>query len=109
MQPDELKDARQGLGLSQAELAKVLGLSGNFISMMERGDKAIEPRTELAVNYLIDIQDTRRILTMLDNGEMATHSTSGGGTLHDTTEETKALFQTKVQRLERALVRIMKD
>lgn len=52
MQPEQLKAIRKALGLTQAELAEQLGLSMNFVSMMERGDKPIEPRTELAMRYL---------------------------------------------------------
>jgi transcriptional regulator with XRE-family HTH domain len=52
MQGSELKDARKALGMTQAELANALGLSNAFIGMMERGEKAVEKRTELAVRYL---------------------------------------------------------
>ncbi len=53
MQPDELRAARKALGLSQAELGLELGLTGEFIGMMERGVKAIERRTDLAMRYLV--------------------------------------------------------
>lgn len=52
MQADDLKALRRNLGMTQAELAAELGLSMNFVSMMERGEKPIERRTELAVRYL---------------------------------------------------------
>lgn len=52
MQGSELKAIRKGLGLSQAALAQELGLTAVFIGMMERGERAIERRTELAVRYL---------------------------------------------------------
>lgn len=54
MQGDQLKAARQSMGLSQADLAEHLGLSRVFIGLMERGDKPIEARTELAVLYLVE-------------------------------------------------------
>ncbi|MEH3121995.1 MAG: helix-turn-helix domain-containing protein [Sphingomonas phyllosphaerae] len=52
MQPDELKAIRKALGLSQARLGEVLGLTGQFVGFMENGKAAIEPRTALAVLYL---------------------------------------------------------
>lgn len=48
-----IKEARTQLGLTQAGLAERLGLTGTFIGMMERDDKPIEPRTDLAVRYLL--------------------------------------------------------
>lgn len=52
MQPDEFKAIRKGLGLTQDQMAAELGLTPNFISMMEGGKKPIERRTELAARYL---------------------------------------------------------
>lgn len=54
MQPSDLRDTRRTMGLTQGELAERLGLTPQFIGMMERGEKAIEPRTALAVLYLAD-------------------------------------------------------
>lgn len=56
MTPLELKQARQSLGLSQQALAAELGLTRVFIGLMERGEKPIETRTELAVLYLLSRQ-----------------------------------------------------
>lgn len=50
---ERIKAARTELGLTQAGLANKLGLTGTFIGMMERDDKPIEPRTDLAVRYLL--------------------------------------------------------
>lgn len=52
MRGDELRAIRQGLKLSQAEFADELGVTATFVGMMERGEKAIEKRTELAALYL---------------------------------------------------------
>lgn len=49
----ELKHARRRLGLSQQTLAAELGLTQTFIGLMERGEKPIERRTELAVRCLL--------------------------------------------------------
>lgn len=54
MQPDELKAMRKQAGLSQGDLAAEVGLSQGFIGEMERGEKPIEKRTELAVRYLVE-------------------------------------------------------
>lgn len=52
MQGEQLKEARKRLGWTQGRLASELGLSATFIGLMERGDKAIERRTALAVRAL---------------------------------------------------------
>jgi len=52
MQPAELRVIRKGLGVSQGQLGDALGLTGQFIGLMERGLKPIERRTEYAVRYL---------------------------------------------------------
>lgn len=54
MQPIELKGARQELGMTQHELAEALGLTPQFIGMMERGEKPIELRTVLAVRQIFN-------------------------------------------------------
>lgn len=58
MQPDELKAVRTEMGLTQGELAQRLGLTPQFIGMMERGDKPIEQRTALAVRQVYN-EETR--------------------------------------------------
>lgn len=52
MQPDDLKAARGEMGMTQGNLAEALGLTPQFIGMMERGEKPIERRTALAVRQL---------------------------------------------------------
>ena len=54
MQGKELKRVRKNLRMSQAELAEALGLSGTFVGLMERDDRAIEDRTALAVRQLFN-------------------------------------------------------
>jgi transcriptional regulator with XRE-family HTH domain len=54
MQGSELKALRKATGLSQAELADAVGLTSTYVGMMEREQKAIEPRTEAAARFLLD-------------------------------------------------------
>jgi transcriptional regulator with XRE-family HTH domain len=49
MTPAELRSTRQRLGLTQAELAAVLGVTVKTIGRFERGTSAIPVRYELAV------------------------------------------------------------
>lgn len=53
MSPDELRQARTALGLTQTQLADILGMTRRSISRMEHGAQPIEPRTALAVRYLL--------------------------------------------------------
>lgn len=59
MKPNDLKNLRTAMGLRQSGLAKALGLTPQFIGMMERGEKAIEARTALSVMYLVDHPEAR--------------------------------------------------
>lgn len=47
------------MNLRQAALADALGLTPQFIGMMERGEKPIEPRTALSVRYLVEHPEER--------------------------------------------------
>ncbi len=51
--PERLREARRRLGMTQQELAETLGLTQRSISRMETGAQPIEPRTDLAVRYLL--------------------------------------------------------
>jgi len=52
MTKHELTLARQGLGLSQAGLAKSIGMGRMTICQMEGGHQKISLRTEMAIKYL---------------------------------------------------------
>lgn len=54
MRGNEIRELRRNGGMSQAELGRDLGLTPTFVGMMERGVKAVESRTDLAVRYLLD-------------------------------------------------------
>lgn len=54
MQGYELKALRKAAKLTQGQLADAIGLSQGFIGEMERGEKPVEKRTELAVRYVIE-------------------------------------------------------
>lgn len=54
MQGDDLLKIRQALGWTQQVMAAELGLTPQFIGMMERGEKPIEVRTALAVQQLFN-------------------------------------------------------
>lgn len=52
MQGEELKAIRTALNWSQKAMARELDMTPTFIGMMERGERSIERRTELAVRHL---------------------------------------------------------
>lgn len=66
MQGHELKAIRKSMDLRQAALADALGLTPQFVGMMERGEKPIEPRTALSVLYLYDHPEARPDVTIED-------------------------------------------
>lgn len=53
MTPAELKAARKESGLSQADFAVRLGLSRDYVGLMERGRAPIKPRTIDAVRHML--------------------------------------------------------
>lgn len=53
---DRLKQARAKLGMTQAQLGEALDLTPVMIGLMERGDKEVGKRTDLAMRYLLSIQ-----------------------------------------------------
>jgi transcriptional regulator with XRE-family HTH domain len=52
MQGEEMRTLRKAMGWTLAKLAEELGMSETFVGQMERGQKPIERRTELAMRYL---------------------------------------------------------
>ena len=56
MTATQLLAARKRLGLTQKGLAEALGITISAIWRMEKGQRTIETRTELAIKYLLAIQ-----------------------------------------------------
>ena len=54
MTGDELKAIRMSAEVTQGAFAAGLGLTPQFVGMMERGERPIDRRTELAAIYLHD-------------------------------------------------------
>lgn len=79
MLSDELKRARKALDMTQGELAEALGLTGTFIGMMERGERAIEQRTGMAVRHLLLQDYLRRTRTDLHTRIEALLAVNGDG------------------------------
>lgn len=66
MTGDELRALRKQMNLRQAPLAEALGLTPQFIGMMERNVKAVEPRTAMAVRYLFEHPEDRPSVDVSD-------------------------------------------
>lgn len=52
MSPEQLRQIRRDAKMSQAQLGAYLGLSRDYVGMMERGVAPIKPRTAMAVSTL---------------------------------------------------------
>jgi ribosome-binding protein aMBF1 (putative translation factor) len=50
---NDIRSARERLGLSQVELAEKLGLHQTTISRFETGDLPVDERTDLAIELLL--------------------------------------------------------
>mgnify|MGYP003134916237 FL=1 len=60
MTPDEFKSIRLGLGLSQTEMAKLLGYTTRaMISRLEGGSRVITPRMALTIKLLMEKHDDK--------------------------------------------------
>jgi transcriptional regulator with XRE-family HTH domain len=58
MTPDELRQLREGMGMSQEALAKELGVWANTVARWERGERAMSHVAYLA---LLKIRDDREL------------------------------------------------
>ena len=53
MTGEQLKQARERLGMTQSKLAEAIGMQTNSLAMIERGLRPVVKTTELAVKYLL--------------------------------------------------------
>jgi DNA-binding XRE family transcriptional regulator len=53
---ERLKEARTKLAMTQAQLGEALDLTPVMIGLMERGEKDVGKRTDLAIRYLLSIR-----------------------------------------------------
>jgi len=61
MTKEQLRQARQRLGMTQSQLAEALGMHGkNSIAMMEGGRRPVMKTTELSVKYLLLVSKKER-------------------------------------------------
>lgn len=51
---ENIRDIRKTLDISQAELAKLLGVEQSTVSRWERGDLPLNPRTRMAIDFVFD-------------------------------------------------------
>ena len=52
MNGEEIKAVRQKILMSQKQFANLLGITDNFISLLEKGKYSVTKSIELAVNYI---------------------------------------------------------
>lgn len=106
MQGNELKAIRKRLGATQDALAKALGLTPQFIGMMERDEKAIEHRTEWLMNYLAADLDRREGLQRaidLFGSTMFSHE-KRDGKIVDTTEASVAMLRNQIAAIDQRML-----
>jgi len=106
--PDELKAARQILGLSAEGLAMMVRMGdGRTVRRWESGENEVPgPVTvvlETALDFLRQHDEIRRQLERLQSGEMRSGSMSWGGVREDTTAADIARLSEAKRSLEQAL------
>jgi transcriptional regulator with XRE-family HTH domain len=60
MTREELRRARERLGMTQRELAGALGMQTNSVTRMEIGLQPIMRTTELAVKFLLSVRSKKQ-------------------------------------------------
>ncbi len=55
MEPPRIKEVRKAKGITQTALAKAMGVSPGYLSMLESGQKALTPRRLLACATALDV------------------------------------------------------
>ena len=53
----QVREARIAKGWAQAKLAGYLGVSQNLISLIERGERTVNPQLAAQIRTLLDIQN----------------------------------------------------
>jgi transcriptional regulator with XRE-family HTH domain len=51
MQGDELRRLRKASGLTQAQFGEAIGVTGGYLGLLERGERAIEDRVARAAHH----------------------------------------------------------
>src|SRR6218665_1620347 len=111
MQASELKAIREGLGLSQDEMAERLGLSRVMIGLMERGQKPIERRTAQAamlIHVMMDLEEKRN-QAIADLENLRGSCLVGGDGATDVTPTFIAFAERAVARLEEVIEKGTRD
>lgn len=62
-----IKEAREAKGLTQEQLAEIVGLSSTHISVIERGVKAPKLETFIEIANALDVTSDSLLLDVLDN------------------------------------------
>jgi len=62
MNHKEFAAIRASLGLTQFELADVLGVTGRYVGNLERGVSPIKPTVEMAMRYLLIARPSKKNL-----------------------------------------------
>jgi transcriptional regulator with XRE-family HTH domain len=60
MTGEELRQARERLDMTQAELAEALGMWRHSVARMERSESPVMKHTELAIKYLLLTHGTEK-------------------------------------------------
>lgn len=58
--PDEIRDFRKLLGMTQRQFANMIGVSGNYVYYLEGGERKPSKTLKILLNYLEKEQSKRR-------------------------------------------------
>ena len=80
MQPEEFRELRENVGITQGAMADAIGMSRSAINAMEAGRAPIELRTELAARWIVE-KELQRIKAAVQAGRNESDLMAGQFTL----------------------------
>lgn len=60
MTPQEVRQARNSLGMTQQQFAQALGVTQSAVSFWEQGDRTVDARTAKLINFILESSNAKK-------------------------------------------------